>query len=159
MVQRPYSPRGATGQIMMNGSKISIHHLIATALFHMVKDWLHSSGKIKVCIIHVYLLHVLYLSVYWKECKLQRKLPSKTCFDGKMIYPIDINIDAIKAQITSILYILHITIQVMHSKRKQHWSHTFLFLLLFIISLQCLFFGGRGGERAGEIVRYDILYK
>ena len=32
--------------IMINGSKISIHRFIATALFRMVKEWPHSSGNI-----------------------------------------------------------------------------------------------------------------
>ena len=31
---------------MINSSKISIHHFIATTLFCVVKEWPHSLGKI-----------------------------------------------------------------------------------------------------------------
>ena len=37
--------RGAV-TIMINSSKISIHRFIATTLFHVVKEWPHSSGNI-----------------------------------------------------------------------------------------------------------------
>ena len=32
--------------IMINSSKISIHRFIAITLFHVVKEWPHSSGNI-----------------------------------------------------------------------------------------------------------------